>query len=42
MSKKGRVISSGKKPPQSGVTPPKKPQETTFQKLLKGWPPKGK
>lgn len=40
--KKGvtKVISHGKKPPESGITKPKKPAETLFQKLLKKWPPK--
>ena len=34
-SKKSRVVSTGKKPPQSGETKGKKTQETAFQKLLK-------
>jgi hypothetical protein len=39
-SRQPRVISKGKKPPESGVTKGKMPQKTEFQKLLEGWPPK--
>jgi hypothetical protein len=32
---KGRVVSKGKKPPADGVTKPKVPGKTKFQKLIK-------
>ena len=31
---KGRVVSKGKKPPQDGVTRPKVPKKTKFQKKV--------
>lgn len=35
--RKPKVISKGKKPPQSGVTKVKMPSQTEFQKELSTW-----
>ena len=37
-----RVVSKGKKPPESGIMKPKMPMKTTLQKMLDGKIPKGK
>lgn len=39
---RNKVVSKGGKAPANGITKGKQPSETTFQKLLKGWPPKEK
>ncbi len=41
-SRRPRVVSKGKKPPEGGVTKGKTPAKTAFQKLLEKWPSKGK